>query len=1673
MNDSSRRPELRKQISHEIIQRNEDGEEFTDTFVNELDEFPEVIEQWEDYLKNKWLIWAEQDRKLREIDSIYSDLYFLYQRQQRLGEAYEIVLGTGLLLWETPNRQKVKRHLITAQASLIFDANRRKITVEPGLEGTNLRLEQDMLEPSERPELKEQSLIEESLSEIEDVLAGEEIHNLLEAWINSIPNSLGYDKTLEVFQEVSSKPLVSFSPALILRKRGEKDLSRTFDAIATKIQSGESGIPFAISDLVKDPSEEAPDENYDSDEDREKFFRNTNLYFPLVSNEEQRQIAYSLARDRGVVVQGPPGTGKSHTIVNLVCHLLAHGKRVLVTSHTTRALKVLISKFPEEISALIVMALGADKSSQEQLEKSVNGILQSEQNISKPQLKKKIENLEKELDLLRRKESALSSELIQIREVETFQHKDLFGLYSGTLQEIAKEINKVEVMYSWLIDDIDSEWELPFSNEEMKAKLTLLRQVKDLSLNYKNLDIPELSKLITPEEFNALCEKQSRLEKRSEELNWVVSRSEYSSLASLDEDKITSLCNSITVLQREIDSLKTRYSDYPWVNDVIERVLKGTEKPFIEISNFTENALLTLDEALKNNSAILSNVTGLENLNYQDQLVKAKALKEHFTNGGGLGFLLFKNPAVKEAKEIIDQVRVDGQKCVNAETVEKFIHWLEVKINLQQLHEIWSSLHDGVEQVSSIVSQKGEYESLRDILNRCLNVSSFVENCRTNFDLIEALPEPQWFEPKYFQVWKDVFEKCKTDQMLFDMKKAVDNLIEEIQEVIQWELKPNPVYNQLLTSITEKDHLNYKKAYEKLLELQEIRKIFDQQKEFQSFADDTFPKTFSEVMRSLEDPVWDERMESFENAWNWKRADSWVNKMNDPALARQKERELVNIRHRIRSTISQIAAGKSWLHCLSRLSDAEKQNLKAWQSCVEKIGKGTGKRAPKYLAEARKYMAKCRTAIPAWIMPLYRIAETVEADSSMFDVVIIDEASQSGPEAILLQYLADSIVVVGDNKQISPTSMVNRDDVDLLRERHIKDLPHPAFYGVDYSFFDQAAIRYPCNIRLREHFRCMPEIIQFSNDLCYSGNPLIPLKQYDGSRVQPTVAAIYVQEGYQKGKASNAINPPEADAIAKFIEEKCQDPQYDKKTMGVISLLGDAQAEEVRKRLMKTIGPAEMEKHNIECGNPYAFQGDERDIIVMSMVSAPGEDHRIGTLASDTHVKRFNVASSRAKEQMILFHSATLNDLSKRCLRYRFLDYCQNPQIEQTELPSGLSIQDIDHVARNANREIETPPVPFDSWFEADVFLQIHRRGYRVIPQYEVGKYKIDMLIEGMRGRLAVECDGDRWHGRDQYESDMARQRQLERSGYKFWRVRGSEYYRNVESSLNPLWNRLDELEIYPKDMDNRDEVNLVPNVIDVSKVEPSSFHRYLTPIDMHDDKNLSFESDDQQEKKTQVITADTLNRIDEPDEIPTRVSQAREVMSSRFDNLQEAGTFKQNTPSDSVQMNIKEEKEKKEGEENSFQDEGDNLQVGKLAEGEVVTHQQKAPKKPSEDSKSSGTVSISNDKTKRKKTSKRGSQKKKTIKSKPIQSNLNVDIQRSIVKTINGAVWKELAHWTKMKNALNPRTRQFIYSMSIYASSGKDISDKQVKYAYSVLEQVKELGFKPESYHGQINFFE
>ncbi len=293
-----------------------------------LEDHPEVQRTWERYIEEQWLPWMEEHDRWESVHKVYSTLFAIHQEQIRLGEEYELVLGLGLLTWKTPTGHRVHRHMIAANAFLEFEARLGKFTVRPMPDGAIVRPELDMLDIEERPARAEETARSSLINANDHPWEKDCIEGVLQALVHSISSQGEYDSILETKNiRASAKPVVEYAPALILRKRSAKGLTETLKKIKDSIENG-GDIPGEFLDLAEIRPRADPNPDNDPGDTCSEF--DGEVFFPKPSNEEQLRIVDKIRAASGVLVQGPPGTGKSHTIANLVCHLLATGQRTLI-----------------------------------------------------------------------------------------------------------------------------------------------------------------------------------------------------------------------------------------------------------------------------------------------------------------------------------------------------------------------------------------------------------------------------------------------------------------------------------------------------------------------------------------------------------------------------------------------------------------------------------------------------------------------------------------------------------------------------------------------------------------------------------------------------------------------------------------------------------------------------------------------------------------------------------------------------------------------------------------------------------------------------------------------------------------------------------------------------------------------------------------------------------------------------------------------------------------------------------------------------------------------------------------------------------------------------------------------------------------------------------------------
>lgn len=1388
-------PSLLSQIIEDVP--NPDWSEGSDipesvALVREIEDSPDVLDLWQDYVEKKWKPWAKFHDRWKKVNDFYSTLFSIYQLQLRLGEEYELVVGFGLLSWQAPSGYKVLRHLVVADVMLDFDAQRGRLILRPHTEGTKLRSELDMLDVEDQPENAAKLIQDFGDTGEDDPWEIGSVEGVLKALVHSIDPAGEYDESLEPAHRTTlQKPCVDWAPALILRKRSTKGLTETLKDIRAQLEQ-EENIPenFAMVaelDSEQAPSDEEPDHGIIRGYDGE-------LFFPKPANGEQERIARLLERSLGVLVQGPPGTGKSHTIANLICHLLATGQRTLITAKTPRALQVLERLVPEELRALCVNLLGDGPDERRALESSVQVILSRQQTWNPRQAKERQQELEKRLKELCKEKAVIERRLLNIREAETHIHHVAGGHYKGSAARIAERVNKEREAFNWFTDSVPLEGNCPIPISELQRILGELRfftaqKRKELEAVWGSTNSsPDTSafpfdEFPSAECFIRLIEEERCASQKMEE-NKRADETLVASLSSCDREKIEQLQNNLMELHNKLTQLEIHTES--WTSKAVEDVFSGNATNWKMIAKSMADSLSILEKyASLVDTAIVSVPDKDINILYQDAVI----LEKHMHNGGGLGWAMFRPTVVKERKYFLDTVRIDGVPCSSEKDFSMVAIVLNVWSKSKALWNIWDAYY--TKTLDSYADQTIFFKRLLTQLDYILSLEELADGCHVDILSIPDLPMPVWSENSIMQY----VQACRM-AVVVSRRQAAKQTIQKFESLalsLSGKISLHPMINELMVSIRDRDVEKYDHVLSELSSLRSNYVRFTAMQSSLNSLSSKVPLLTDALQDSAEDDCWAERIQQMNEAWYWAQAKRWVKDCLEPEDSPALEKRMIQIDGEISRSITELATINAWDFCFSRMENTHRQHMTAWQQSMKRLGKGTGKQAHRHRRDAQAHLNACREAVPAWVMPLHRIWDTVKPAPALFDVIIVDEASQCGMESLPLLYMAKKIVIVGDDKQISPEAVgIEREAVENLKRQFLFDFSFKSSFDVESSLFDLGKLHYGCNrITLREHFRSMPEIIRFSNELCYSDTPLIPLRQYGQDRLPP-LEHIFVEDGFRKGSGSRVTNQPEAEALVFKIHKLCDDPRYRDKSMGVIVLQGEGQARLIEELLLQEIGAEEMERRRLVCGNPYSFQGDERDIIFLSMVAA-GKDS-LGTLSKDSDIRRFNVAASRARDQLILFHSISANELSPMCLRRKLIEFFE--QTRPREI-AGVNIEELERQARG-NRSIVRPSTPFDSWFEVDVALELLRRGYRVLPQYEVaGKY-IDLVIDGGQSRLAVECDGDHWHGPDKYEADMLRQHQLQRCGWYFFRVRESAFYLDREQAMADLWPLLEERGIFP-----------------------------------------------------------------------------------------------------------------------------------------------------------------------------------------------------------------------------------------------------------------------------------
>lgn len=431
----------------------------------------------------------------------------------------------------------------------------------------------------------------------------------------------------------------------------------------------------------------------------------------------------------------------------------------------------------------------------------------------------------------------------------------------------------------------------------------------------------------------------------------------------------------------------------------------------------------------------------------------------------------------------------------------------------------------------------------------------------------------------------------------------------------------------------------------------------------------------------------------------------------------------------------------------------------------------------------RKLPTLLRRLKPCLLMSPLSVAQYLDPAQPPFDIVVFDEASQIPPwDAIGAIARGREVVIVGDPKQLPPTSFFQRAEGEgEPDETVVEDLE---------SILDECiAARLP-ELRLRWHYRSRHEsLIAFSNRYYYENS----LLAFPSPHRELGVRFRYVAGTYDR--SASRTNRAEANAVVAEVVARLRDPARNRHSIGVVTFSAAQQTlvedllDEARRRdpQLEPYFASESAPENepVFVKNLESVQGDERDVILLSICYGPDANGRIsmnfGPLNREGGERRLNVAITRARREVHVFSS----------LRADQIDLSRTQALASAHLKLFLDYAERGEVALAAASSVD-PEAEEESPLEREIATALRGRGYRVQPQVGCAGYRVDLGIvdDEREGRylLGVECDGASYHSfRTARDRDRLRSEVLTGLGWRLHRVWSTDWWEDPERELERI----------------------------------------------------------------------------------------------------------------------------------------------------------------------------------------------------------------------------------------------------------------------------------------------
>lgn len=1315
---------------------------------------------------------TQEDIRVQNLFKEFRELYYKLENESHL---YELVFANGILI--SKYDKNIYHPILIKRAAIDFDSRKDSIAIRDTNRDMTLDIKLiSLIENINHLELK--NIMEHISMNYYHPFDTASMGELMKSMAKRLHTDSSYQETNA--SETDKAFTIINRPLLYLRNK-ETDFIQNLDEMIESIEKG-SEVNKSLLNLcgvnIKEKEAEERAETLD-DKIRNIEGISQSVLFTKEANKEQLEVAERIANYDTVLVQGPPGTGKTHTIANLLGDILARGKTVLVASQTKKALSVLKSMTQEEIRALCVSTIDDNN---EDMEKSIDSITDYISNHSIEELKEKIQKLNMDRNILIERLNETRKKIFSIKSSElksiTIGEEVFSPIDAARFLHDHVGLNKIpgEVkLYEELPiqkGDIDF---LYYSNEALTRE-----DEKEL-----NIGLPDPNTILSPEDLEKTIDAMDAALLRAKTLKEEIRRNiTLKEKVYLDQNALYSgkADEDFRDIYEKIDYINSLDKLEDWQIKVIVSAKAGNadKKSYIRLTEL----ITELDDYYDRNIDHLRGKRLIypSDMNQKELRQSLEEMRTRLVEGKKIKGIsaMFKN----SWKKVLASVSINGQGLVTVEDMDDAIVNINLDIKISELKALFDEL---IYKTNADFDREKLIEN-KELLSYLPLITKLMKFYDENIQSLFKLMQDKGINVNSIFVNNKVLSPH--DSFIKEMNLIKNDLRKYIELADEYDLKYIPAKAKLddtldklkvdednksdllllmNTAIETKYYDSYRDSFENLKKTYEKIKILKKRNELLDKLAAVAPTWKEFIYNRFDIHGLKDAPENIEENWYYKQFDGIITKINRTPYEKY-QKMMTWYKKQLYDITKELASNMAWHSFMLKIKDdiEKKQALQGWQLTMKKIGKGTGKQAIGLKKEAKELLKKCQRAVPAWIMTIDKALESLDYNQK-FDYLIIDEASQADISSIPILQLAKKAIIVGDDEQVSPQAVgIDQDKQRNLIDMYIKDkVANSHLYDLNSSLYDILKTSFPV-LTLKEHFRSVPMIAAYSNFISYDGI-IKPLRESSSTKVQPALKLVKL-DGI---KNEDRVNEAEANYIVDEILRIKDEPDYEGKTIGVISLASEDQAKFIDKLLIEKLSLQDYDRLNILCGRPAAFQGDERDIIFLSTVDSNDKDETLKVLnegAYDVNKKKYNVAVSRAKDQVVLVTSLDYKkDLKLGDIRRTLIEFFINPE---------------DKMVFDKRNRYEL------SSFEEDIKKELEERGIEVKTNVEAGLYNIALLAIKDDKKFIVEAEGSEFDIDDETIIDQMEKRDiLERVGWNFASIRSTKYYFDPSKAIDDLIN--------------------------------------------------------------------------------------------------------------------------------------------------------------------------------------------------------------------------------------------------------------------------------------------